>query len=654
MKKVMLLDLETYSDIDITKCGAYRYVESPQFSILLFAYALQGDPVMIIDLTDTKLPQNIIDMLTDPQVIKISHNANFERICLHKFLGSRMDPAQWRCNMVKALTMGLPGSLGDIGSALQYGEDKAKMKEGKALINYFCKPCKATKTNEGRTRNLPIHAPEKWEMFKLYCKQDVEVMISIWNEFDQYITTDSEIKLWDLDQEINDRGVGVDMLFINQAIKCNEQFIKRMKNEALEITGLSNPNSPAQLKTWLGERLGHDIASLAKEDVPFLMEEAERWNDPDVVRILELRQLMAKTSIKKYETMKRAYCNDDRVHGLLQFYGANRTGRWAGRLVQVQNLPQNHIPDLNDARTLVKEGKFNALEFLFDSVPDTLSQLIRTAFIPRQGNRFIVADFSAIEARVIAWMAGESWRLEVFKTHGKIYEASAAKMFKVPIESIKKGSPLRQKGKISELALGYGGSVGALTVMGALKMGVSEDELQELVSSWRSANKMITKFWWDCDKAAKKAIEDQTTVILQHGLKFIAAPGLLMVELPSGRKLSYFKPSIQEGKFGKPVVCYMGQEQTTHRWVNLETYGPKLVENIIQAIARDCLGVAMQRVNAVGFDVVMHVHDEIICDTPIGFGSVDQICAIFAQPIPWAHDLLLKADGYECDYYRKD
>lgn len=654
--RTLAIDVETYCELDIKNVGAYRYCEHPSFEIMLFAYAYDDEPVQIIDfMNGDTLPFEIIEDLENSEVLKTAFNANFERNAIS---GdgywpngiSDMKPNQWDCTMIQALRMGLPSSLDMVGKALNFEEDKQKMKEGKALIQYFCKPCKPTKTNGGRTRNLPEHDIEKWELFKDYCKQDVEVERNIRKKLSRYKTTDKEKLLWDLDQEINDRGINLDLTLAEQAIKCDEQFKDRLTKEAIELTELSNPNSPTQLKKWLSEKVGYEVTSLTKDSIPKLLEAAE---DDNVKRILELRQLMAKTSIKKYQAMENARCNDGRVRGLLQFYGANRTGRWAGRLVQVQNLPQNHLPDLDYARQLVREGKFDELEFLFDSVPDTLSQLIRTAFIPSEGNRFIVADFSAIEARVIAWYASEKWRLEVFKTHGKIYEASAAQMFHVPIESIKKGSDLRQKGKIAELALGYGGSVGAIKSMD--KSGsIPEEELPGLVRSWRNANPNITKFWWDCDKAAKKAINERTTVTMQYGLKFIYDPGVLFIELPSGRRLSYVRPKIEEGSYGSDIISYEGMEQTSKQWTRQETYGPKLVENIVQATARDCLAEALFNVDKAGYKTVMHVHDEIIMDVPIGFGSVEEVNNIFGQDILWAPGLPLKADGYECNYYMKD
>lgn len=658
----LAIDVETYSSVDITTSGAYKYVEAPDFEILLFGYAFNDEEVQVIDLAQGEdLPERVIQALDDPRVIKTAFNANFERnaIASDMFFPHGMPPEQWQCTMIKALTLGLPGSLDMVGKVMGFPEDKQKMKEGKALIQYFCKPYAPKKKDEKQVtfleahpgRHLPKDDPEKWELFKKYNKQDVEVEREIRNKLSRYETTEKEQRLWELDQKINDRGVGTDLELIEKTIECDSTFTKRLEDEAIEITGLSNPNSPTQLKKWLNRQTGLEITSLTKDSVKTLKATIK---DPKALRVLELRKLMAKTSIKKYQTMLNARCEDGRVRGLLQFYGANRTGRWAGRLVQVQNLPQNHLPDLDDARTFIKKGRFDAAEYLYDSIPDTLSQLIRTAFIPREGNRFMVADFSAIEARVIAWYAGEQWRLEVFKTHGKIYEASASQMFHIPIENIHKGDPLRQKGKIAELALGYGGSVGALTAMGALDMGVKEEELPELVNNWRDANPHITKFWWDVDKAAKKAIKEKTIVTLQFGLKFIYDPKTLLVQLPSGRKLSYIDAQVEDGKYGSEVITYMGLEQTSKLWTRIETYGPKLVENIIQASARDCLGEAMFKVTKAGYDIVMHVHDEIIMDVPKGFGTMGEVNAIFGEPINWAPGLPLKADGYECSYYMKD
>ncbi|MBN1070473.1 hypothetical protein DVV81_04705 [Clostridium botulinum] len=655
---ILSIDVETYCDLDIRNVGAYKYCRHPSFEILLFAYAFNDEPVKIIDFTQGDSIGTLRVSLIDPKILKTAFNANFERNAIlnyffESYRNCGMSPKQWDCTMIKAMRLGLPGSLDMVGKALHFPEDKQKMKEGKALIQYFCKPCKPTKTNEGRTRNLPEHAPEKWETFKEYCKQDVEVEREIRNKLDRYQTTTKEKLLWDLDQMINDRGVNLDLTLAENAIECDEQFKERMIEEAKELTGLDNPNSLTQLKKWIGEKVGYAVGSITKDTIPTLIRDAEFQNNKEVKRMLELRQLMGKTSTKKYQTMLNMKCDDGRIRGILQFYGANRTGRWAGRGVQVQNLPQNHLPDLDNARSLLREGKYDDIEFLFDSIPDTLSQLIRTAFIPTEGNRFIVADFSAIEARVIAYIANEQWRLDVFKHGGDIYCASASKMFKVPVEKHGINGHLRAKGKIAELALGYGGAGGAIRAFDK-NCSIPDEELPKIVSDWRKASPNITKLWWDVDKAAKKAINERTTVTLHHGIKFIYDPGVLFIELPSGRRLSYLRPKIEEGSYGSDVITYEGMQQTSKQWTRLETYGPKLVENIVQAFARDCLGETMLRVDKKGFNTVMHVHDELILDVPEGEGSVEEICSIFAEPIEWAPGLPLKADGYECNYYMKD
>ena len=652
MQNILAIDVETYCDLDIAKVGAYRYCQDPSFTILLFAYAFDDEPVEVIDLTkEITLPDRVIKALENPKITKTAFNANFERNAIaNEFPLIECPAEQWDCTMIRALRLGLPGSLDMVGKALNFDEDKQKMKEGKDLIRYFCKPCKPTKANGERTRNLPEHAPEKWELFKKYNRQDVAVERDIRNKLSKYETTNFEKKLWFLDQHINDRGVGIDEILADEAIKCDEQFKNRCMREATELTGLSNPNSPTQIKSWIGDIVGHEIKSLTKDSIPALIEEAE---DDRVKRMLELRQLMAKTSTKKYQTMLAAQCKDKRAHGLLQFYGANRTGRWAGRLVQVQNLPQNHLPDLDTARTLLRKGKFDELEFLFGNIPDTLSQLIRTAFIPKEGNRFMVADFSAIEARVIAWYADEQWRLDVFKNHGDIYCESASRMFKVPVVKHGINGHLRQKGKIAELALGYGGAAGAIKAMD--KAGaIPEDEIDGIVKDWRAASPHITDFWWKVDKAAKKAIKERTVVTLQYGLKFIYDPGVLFIQLPSGRRLSYIRPKIEPNSWGSMIITYEGMEQTKHAWNRLETYGPKLVENIVQATARDCLGVIMFRAESKGYPIVMHVHDEIICDVPKEHGTLEELNSFFSEPIEWAPGLPLCADGYECNYYQKD
>ncbi|WP_027702308.1 DNA polymerase [Metaclostridioides mangenotii] len=647
------IDIETYSDLKIGDVGVYKYASSPKFEILLFAYAFDNDEVTVVDFTKgEELPPGVFNALSNNLITKSAFNANFERTCIAKYFNIKCSPSQWECTMIKAMTLGLPASLDQVSKALKSNEDKQKMKEGKDLIRYFCGPCKPTKTNGSRTRNLPEHAHEKWDTFVEYCRQDVVVEREIRTKLERYETTKREKQLWDLDQKINDRGVEVDTVLVDAAIALDQEYTNRLTLEAKELTGLDNPNSTAQLKKWLTNKVGFEVTSLTKDSIPELK---EKTDDPDVLRLLELRQKMSKTSIKKYEAMKVSKGIDHRVRGLLQFYGANRTGRWAGRLVQVQNLPRNKIKDLDLARGLVSYRELDILDFAYGNVPDILSQLIRTAFIPKEGCRFIVSDFSAIEARVIAWLAKESWRIDVFNTHGKIYEASAAQMFSVPVESIGKGDPLRQKGKIAELALGYGGSVGALTSMGALEQGLEEEELQPLVTTWRQANPNITKFWWDCDKAAKKAIKERTTVSMQFGIKFIYDPGVLFIQLPSGRKLAYIRPKIEPHQtFNGDKITYEGMNQTTKKWERINTYGPKIVENIVQAVARDCLRESMFSVENEGYEIVMHVHDELILEVPKDKGSIEELNSIMCRPIEWAKGLPLNADGFECNYYMKD
>ena len=646
MERILEIDIETYSDVDLIKCGVYAYVDSPAFEVLLFAYSFDGGETQVIDLAQgEELPGEVVDAIFDDAVVKTAFNANFERICLSKHFGSNFSPDAWHCSAVQAAMLALPRSLEEVGAVL--GLERQKMKEGKDLIRYFCMPCKPTKSNGGRTRNLPCHAPEKWKIFKTYCIRDVDVEKGIRRNLQHFPIPESEMELYRLDQKINDRGVLVDRELVRQAVSCDLLYKDIVTKRAYELTRLENPNSVAQIKSWLGEN-GVEIESLSKKAVAGLIEES----DGEVQELLRLRLLMAKTSVKKYEAMERSVCSDGRVHGLLQFYGANRTGRWAGRLVQVQNLPQNHIPDLELARSLVKQGRFEDVELLYDSTPNVLSELIRTAFIPKQGCRFVVADFSAIEARVLAWLSGETWRLEVFVSHGKIYEASASAMFHVPIEEVTKGSPLRQKGKISELALGYGGSVGALTSMGALDMGLAEEELAPLVSTWRSANPHITQFWWDVDAAAIKAVTEKKKTKAGR-IAFEYKSGILFVELPSGRKLSYVKPRLALNKFGRNGLTYEGIAENK-KWNRIETYGPKLVENIVQGTARDLLAEAMLRVEEKGYPIVMHCHDEIIAEVPEGTGSVEEMCAVMAVQPEWADGLPLRADGYECAFYKKE
>ncbi len=652
MKKILSIDIETYSSVDLIKCGVYRYVEAPDFEILLFAYAYDDEPITVIDLADfEELPEPVRHDLQNPNVIKAAYNANFERTCLAKFYTITMFPEQWRCTSVHALTLGLPSSLDGVAKVLKV--DAQKDTAGKNLIRYFSVPCKPTKVNGGRTRNLPHHAPDKWQQFKAYNKQDVEVERTIRKVIEKYPVPENEWELWALDQKINDTGVRLDTVLVQQALKCDAEYAARLEAEAKELTGLENPNSPVQLTGWLKEQGLIVDNGLGKDFIPQLLDQAQ--GDEDVTRMLELRKEMSKTSTKKYEAMERAMCSDDRARGLLQFCGANRTWRWAGRLIQVQNLPQNKIPDLGVARQLLREGEFEAIELLFGSPPFVLSQLIRTAFIPSEGCRFIVSDFAAIEARVIAWLAGESWRMKVFQSHGKIYEASASQMFHVPIEEITKGNPLRQKGKIAELALGYGGSVGALEAMGALKMGLDADELPDLVTAWRRANPKIVKFWWDVDKAAMAAVRDHRTIRIQYGITFSYQDGYMFIKLPSGRKLAYVKPQIREGKFGRPALTYEGMDQVKKTWERIDTYGPKLVENIVQAVARDCLAVNMIRLDNAGYDIRMHVHDEVILDVPnTDTEALTEVNEMMSQYIDWAPGLPLRADGYETEFYKKD
>lgn len=646
MGRILEVDIETYSNVDLIKCGVYAYADSPAFEVLLFAYSFDGGETQIVDLAQgEELSTEVESAIFDDSITKTAFNANFERTCLSKYFRKRLSPASWHCSAVQAAMLALPRSLEDVGAVL--GLERQKMKEGKDLIRYFCIPCKPTKANGGRTRNLPCHAPEKWELFKTYCVRDVDVEKAIRGKLHHFPIPESEMEVYRLDQEINDRGVLVDRELVHQSIACDLLHKDIVTKRAYELTGLENPNSVTQLKSWLGEN-GVEVESLSKKAAADLIQES----DGEVQELLRLRLLMAKTSVKKYEAMERSVSSDGRVHGLLQFYGANRTGRWAGRLVQVQNLPQNHIIDLELARNLVKLGKYEDLELFYDSTPNVLSELIRTAFVPQPGCRFVVADFSAIEARVLAWLAGEQWRLDVFTSHGKIYEASASAMFHVPIEEVTKGSPLRQKGKISELALGYGGSVGALTSMGALDMGLIEEELAPLVSTWRNANPHITKFWWDVDTAAIKAFtEKKKTSVGKITLEYKS--GILFIELPSGRKLSYVKPRMALNKFGRNGLTYEGIAENK-KWSRIETYGPKLVENIVQGTARDLLAEAMLRVEKKGYSIVMHCHDEIIAEVPEGIGSVEEMSAAMAEQPDWAEGLPLRADGYECAFYKKE
>ncbi|WP_147565107.1 DNA polymerase [Clostridium tyrobutyricum] len=650
---MLAIDVETYSSTDLIKCGVYAYVEASDFEILLFAYAYDDNPVEIIDLAcGEKLPQAVIEDLINSNIIKTAFNANFERTCLSKYLNKPMQPKEWRCSAVHSLELGFPTSLDKVAKCMNL--EQQKMSEGKALLRYFSMPCKPTKSNNGRTRNLPEHNREKWGIFKRYCKQDVEVERTIRKKLDRYPAAENEWKLWALDQKINDGGVKIDKLLVQNAIRCDGSYQNQKIKEAATLTNLENPNSPSQLKEWL-ETKGIKVKSLSKEKVKELLEEVE---DPSVKRVLELRQELSKTSVKKYEAMERAMCKDERVRGLMKFYGANRTGRWSSKLVQTQNLPRNNMDNLEDARMLLKAGDFEMLEILFNSIPDVLSQLIRTAFIPSQNSRFIVSDFSAIEARVIAWIAGEKWVIDTFKSSGKIYEMTASKMFGVPIEKIVKGNSeyaLRQKGKVATLACGYQGSSGALIAMGAVKMGLKEDELPEIVAAWRKSNSNIVKLWRKIETAAIKSVDEKKVVKMQYGLEFSCRGGVLFIKLPSGRSLAYVRPRIEtDVRFNKPKVTYEGIEQGTKQWGRLNTYGGKLTENIVQAIARDCLAEAMLRLHRAGYKIVFHVHDEVILDVPNGFGSLNEVNKIMGEPIKWAPGLPLKADGFETSYYKKD
>lgn len=645
MKKLSI-DIETFSDIDLIKCGVYKYADSPAFEILLFSYSIDDGEIHIVDLVrGEELPDEITEAIKSDTVIKTAFNAQFERVCLSKHLGILLDPSSWYCTAVQAAELSLPSSLADVGAAL--GLERQKMTEGKELIKYFCVSCKPTKSNGGRTRNMPKDAPEKWALFKEYCKRDVDVERQIAKKLEMYPISESEHRLYVLDQRINDRGVLVDLSLAQQAIKINSIQTAVATEQAYTLTGLENPNSVAQLKDWLIEN-GVEIDSLSKKAVAALADET----DGDIQEMLHLRLLMSKTSVKKYEAVMRSVCKDNRVRGMMRFCGASRTGRWSGNILQPQNLPQNHLPDLTLARDIVKDGDFEMLDMTFGNVPNVLSELIRTVLIPKQNHRFIVADFSAIEARVLSWLAGEQWRLDTFRNGGDIYCASASQMFRVPVEKHGVNGHLRQKGKISELACGYGGSVGALKNMGAVEMGVPEDELQGLINDWRNANPHIVKLWTEVGNTAMKAIKEKTIVSLGK-LVFMYERGILFIRLPSGRRLSYIKQRIGTNRFGGDSITYMGVS-ASKKWERLETFGGKLVENIVQAIARDLLASAMMNVANAGYDIVFHVHDEIIAEVPDGQGSVDEMCMLMSINPDWADGIPLSADGYECEYYRKD
>ena len=641
----LAIDIETYSDVSLPDCGVHRYAASEQFEILLFAYSLNDEPTKIIDLASgEKMPDEIMKLLTDDSVIKTAYNAAFERNCINRYFGLSLKPEGWRCTLVQASMLSLPLSLEGVGEALNL--DKKKMSEGKELIRFFCMPCKPTKSNGGRTRNLPSDEPEKWELFKKYCIRDVDVEKQIRNKLAKFPIPDREQKLYCMDQRINDRGIMVDQELIGHAVACDLLYKETVTKKAYRISGLENPNSVAQLKDWLA-RKGIEIDSLAKAAVEELVENTEG----DVAEMMKLRLAMSKTSVKKYEAMERSVCPDGRVHGLLQFYGANRTGRWAGRLVQIHNLPQNHMEDLELARSIVKEGRYDLVELLYDSIPDVLSELIRTAFVAKPGCRFIVSDFSAIEARVMGYLAGEGWVMEEFRGAGKIYEQTASKMFHIPIEEITKGSPYRARGKVASLACQYGGAEGALISMGALNF-VEENELKGLVQSWRTANPHIVNYWYEIDGAVKAAVKERKMTTVGRVTVYYQS-GMLKIALPSGRVLSYVRPRMTVNRFGSESVSYEGVG-TNRKWTRIESYGAKFCENIVQATARDVLAEAMLRLEKKGFDIVCHIHDEVVLEVPEGTSSVEEVNEIMAVCPDWCEGLPLKAAGFESPFYKKD
>ena len=655
------IDLETYSSVPIGKAGAQKYIASPDFEILLFAYSLDGSPVVCVDFAQGEmLPQEIANALTSPDYIKHAYNAPFEWGCLSKYVGRQLPPEQWRCTMFHGLYAGYTAGLEATGRALGLAEDKRKLNTGKALIRYFCVPCAPSKANGMRTRNYPHHNPERWQLFKEYCCQDVVTEMEIERRLSAIPVPDFVQKEWETDLIINSRGVAVDMEMVEGALELGATVRNSLMTEAMQISGLNNPNSVKQLAAWLEEETGEEVAALRKDTVAKML--ARDDNSPQVQRMLEIRQELGKTSTKKYDAIEVAVCPDGRVRGLLQFYGANRTGRWAGRLVQVQNLPRTYTEPLELARELVKGRKLNALKAIYGSIPDTLSQLIRTAFIAPPGHILIDADFSAIEARVISWLAGEEWRLEVFRTHGKIYEASASQMFGVPLELIKKGNPeyaLRQKGKVAELALGYQGSTGALINMGALDMGIPEEDLPDIVTRWRDANRRIRDLWYKMDAAAVQIITQGgavgvNNVVIAREFNYEQGTDCMTITLPSGRKLYYIEPQIGQNQWGNPSISYMGMDQTTKKWKRIETYGGKLVENCVQAIARDCLAQAIEHLEAAGLPVIFHIHDEVVIDCPPNAATLEDVVKIIAQPIPWAPDLPLGADGWVGQFFKKD
>lgn len=649
MSRVLHIDLETYSDIDIGKCGAYRYVDSPNFEILLLAYAYDDEPVTVIDLVqDEAIPKDVLADITDEDVTKVAHNAAFERICLSKFLNTKLDPKAWHCTMVHALSLGFPASLADVGKALNLGEDKQKMAVGKRLITYFCKPCKPTMANGQRTRNYPHHDMEKWDLFKEYNRQDVVTEQAIYERLMKFPLPESEQQLYCLDQSINDYGIGVDTDLMDKVIGYSMDYEAHMRKECEELTGGINVHSIVQLKQWLTEQEGRQIDSLTKDDVDQLLKLDLK---PSSRRILELRQETGKTSVKKYEAFERSICSDGRIHGAFQFYGAGRTGRWAGRLIQPQNFPRNAFEDIALARQMVKSKQWEEIEMLYGSMNDVFSTLIRTLIVPPQGMTFAIADYSAIEARVVAWMADEKWRQDVFANGGDIYCMSATQMFGVPVEKHGQNSHLRKKGKVAELACGYGGGVGALRKMGGEQMGLTEKEMDDIVRKWRQSSPHVVRLWRELGDTAIEAIDTRLRVKCRHGVSFKYAKGILFMTLPSGRSLAYVQP-----RFDGRELTYMGMNQTTRKWERTKTWGGKLTENLIQAIARDCLAESMTKIQKAGYHIVMHVHDEVIVEVPSenAEGHLKRIEDLMGEPIEWAPGLLLTADGFNSPYYRKD
>ncbi|AGG07334.1 phage encoded DNA-directed DNA polymerase [Dehalococcoides mccartyi BTF08] len=662
--RTLEIDIETFSSVSLQKCGVYKYAESPDFQIILFGYSVDSGEVKVVDLLQGEtLPQDILDALTDDTVVKWAHNSGFERVCLSRYLADMgvsldpfrdnhtlsqqdctrfLNPTSWRCSMTWAAYLGLPLSLSGVGEIL--GLEKKKLTEGKELVKFFCQPCAPTKANSGRVRNLPSDAPEKWDLFKSYNLRDVEVEMQITQRLSKLPVPDFVWDEYHLSEEINDRGIGVDMPFVSACLSLDAKSTDALTDAMRELTALENPNSVAQVKGWLADN-GLEIDTLGKKEVSARLKTAPA----ELVPVLQLRQQLAKSSVKKYTAMENAVCTDSRVRGMLMFLGASRTGRFAGRLVQLQNLPQNHIPDLDEARALAGAEDYDALEMLYEDIPDTLSQLIRTAFVPQNGRKFIVADFSAIEARVISWFAKEQWKLDAFAKGEDIYCATASQMFLVPVIKHGVNGELRQKGKVAELACGYGGSVGALKAMGALEMGLKESELQPIVDSWRGANPNIVKFWWAVDRAAKAAIRGKTHTTA-YGVEFSYESGFLFIKLPSDRRLAYVKPRIGENRFGGEAITYEGTGGTK-KWERLETYGPKLVENIVQATSRDILCHAMKTLRCC--NIVAHVHDEVIIEAD-RIMSLDVVCEQMGRTPPWAPGLILSADGYECDFYKKD